>query len=1304
MADTRPKRTAAAKAESENKRIALAAMKPMEAQDLQTQDVVERERPAPHKRYSVQPEAAASPNQTPNRSSIADVPAVGMGRSVQVQVVIPQRSSTNCTSSAPTRSRSQSVPPAGTFKQPSPPQPNTAPSRPPVQNLSMPGTFQRPTLPPAKAPGPNPQTQSNNAPRNSQQPTPLTNAPKPNPSHPNPQVQRQRQHSAGPGPVPGMPKPTLIEQVKSANRGVRQQQQLQQALNGSTISSPALVHTQATNSIAIGFHEAGPVHRALTKIAEGKVTSQAPPTDVIAAQRLGRELSPEEMRRLVGLARVGSEQHLQQGLQAPRMGDSQSVSGQQLQHGFQVQRTGTPQPVPVRQLQQGFQRQHPSTPQPNSGQQPQHGRQIQRAGMPQPGPRQQYAPNQPPRPRHHSFPPGRPAGHPSASPPKPNQQSRAANGPAPVDTNLPRPSLVVPGGSVHPTSGTRTDPANSAFLPPRPGQQSRAANGQVMVPTGHPRASSEAPAQYMQPPLRRRSNSANPAVPSSRNPDISDYRLPMLPPREPNGAPSMGGKPHFDYPRPPELPLANKNGARPRIKINFNPNATPRDGQPEGSDTTLSPSPLKVPRLNFDSDATLSPSPLKVPRLKLGHVIPPAPLFNKAHAPTEAISSGAKPVSTKQVLSSQEPLIRQQNLDFDYKPVPQQDETPVGFDQEVDFRSLSGNTPVVLPRGPNPIQASFLHPQEDGEETDQPEQNVPAQRQPHSPFSDDLMARIQLRSDALERMQDRTHEDDEELRLSTALTKTLMTLKLGRALDKSKAQEESPLGRHSSKVIPGCLAVTQLPAAIEMPIRNRPQTLHESMTGNDDNACVFCNYEASFGIADSRVWLPVEASPGFCNECHEDTQEVFKMWESSHKLTHGLTPEKKEKYRALLENSTTTPLKELGNTTDFKMQQKVEMSKPRRQNAILNASRPCMRDGRKDRRKQRKEYNLATSVRNLPRGGKLPTRRAISGDVTKRNSLAADVQKAVSEGHRVNQQMSNPVRNMPPTPSPLGIPVPTFLNPNPSQAAHTGWVNGAPSALPTMSGSIAAPGHSTSRARDVHGRVITPNSAAFMGLLELAAPPGSAISSTATSSGTGTPNSSGTAVPSPTLSNSSIPGHPTTAPRPTSTSAQPTGPSGVPRYFNSGPPGSFLSPPPFNNGPTFCRGCPWRLIDFTKAKICTTCRDCKFLICTHSYHTDFNVLATTPGILDGEHKGHGLGRVTRDGIFITDGRYSNCMICTGQATHGCNDCPLRLCGECVVRLTKMCKGKISELLNFYNQGRDHIRNDAFLLRNDNKGF
>ncbi|KAH7319112.1 hypothetical protein BKA65DRAFT_95110 [Rhexocercosporidium sp. MPI-PUGE-AT-0058] len=1289
MVETRPKRTAAAKAESENKRIALNAMKPMEAQDLQTQDIFERERPAPHKRSSVlfEGEAEATPNQThARRSSPAGKHAVGTPGSVQVQVVIPQRSSTNRSSSTPTLSRSQSVPPVGTFKHPSPPQQIAAPSRPQNQNPPVPGTFQRPIIPPPTAYGPDLQAQSNNAARNFQQSASLANARKLGHPHPSPQVQGQHQHSAGPDPghVP-VPKPSLIEQVISANIDARQQ--LQQTPNGNTASFSAAVHPQAANSIAMGFDESGPLHRAMTKTAEEIMTSQAPEIDALAARILGRKISPEAMKRLV--AQFGTGQKLQQFLHSQRMGTPQQVPGQQFQQVFQVQRTTNPQPA--------------------SGQQPQYGLQVQRNGMPQQRPRQQSTPNQPSRQRHHSLPLGRPADLADVSPPKPDLQNGLAQGQPPIGSNHPKASPEAPRGFMPPPSLPRTNFGNFSVLIPCPSQQVRVANWQATVPTTHPRAVSGTSVGSMQPPARQRSNSANSAVPDSRDPVKTGPIIALPPTNQVNGPPSMCRKPQFDYPRPRGLLPANGSTPRPRIKLNFDHYAAPRFDQPEDSDATLSPSPLRMPRPEFDSDATLSPSPVKAPRPRLGPNIPGETLFNNAHSLAEASPSKSKSVPTKsktrvqaksqaksashvytdldlKAPSNLEPLSRQQNLDFGYKPVPL----------------------------PNPFQAPILDLEQDVEEVDQseepdqtdhlPEERVLPQRV-RAPTSDGGIAtQLQLRTEALGRMLDRTYEDDEEFRLSISLSKSLSTFNLGRAIEQSRAQEEHSPVRSSSKVIPGCLAVTQLPAAIDVPYLSRPRTRREILTGIDDDACVFCNYETSFGISDPHVWLPVEASPGFCNECHEDTQQVFRDWEGPYKLVHGLTWEEKVKYSRLLEDSTTTPLKELGNTLDFKTQQKVEMSNSRRLNAILNASKPCMKDGRKDRREQRKGYNLATSVRNLPRGGKLPPRRAVSGILTRRNSFAADVERAVSGELLVNsQQTGNPVRNVLSTSSPMTSHVLTLPNSNPNQATQTGWINGAPSALPTMSGPIASD-HPKNRARDAHGGVITPNSAAFMCVLELLAPPGSAVSASATSSGSGTPKSSGIAFPSPTLSNSSIPCYPSTAPRPASTSAQPTGPPGVPRYFNKGPPGCFLNPPPFNNGPTFCRACPWRLINFTKAKICTTCRDCKFLICSHIHHLQFHVLAEMPGILNGEHKGHGLGKVTREGVFITDGRYSNCMICTGQATHGCDECPLRLCGECVVRLTKMCKGKISELLNFYNQGRDHIRNDAFLLRNDNKGF
>ncbi|KAH7391205.1 hypothetical protein BKA64DRAFT_724839, partial [Cadophora sp. MPI-SDFR-AT-0126] len=626
---------------------------------------------------------------------------------------------------------------------------------------------------------------------------------------------------------------------------------------------------------------------------------------------------------------------------------------------------------------------------------------------------------------------------------------------------------------------------------------------------------------------------------------------------------------------------------------------------------------------------------------------------------------------------------RQRNLDFQYRSVSdgvepvklrqQQEEHSARFDREMDEM----NTQQSM--GPRRALDTLGHEQQ---------QNL---RERH-PCIDNIESRFQVRNYALATAADLTTEENEELRLSSAFAKMLGNLRLARAADKDKVQEEEQNARQSSKSFVGCLAVTQLAPALDVSDLSHSPAFHEVMI-EDDDVCVFCNYETCFGIADSRVWLPPEASPGYCNECHEDTQQVFRMWEGPYRLPHGLSQEDKEKFKSLIEISTATPLKELGDAADFKSQQKLEMSKPRRKNAILNASKPCTKDGREDRRAQRKEYNQIDSVRNIakvPRGGKLPQRRAVSGGSTRQNSTATDVQRVVSDGIRGNQHMGNSTRNVTHFPSRMSSHTTAILHSNPHQAAQTAWVHGVPSSLPLRSGAVA-PGHPTVRSRS-DGRVITPGSATLVTILDLAAPPGSMTNSLTSTSATGTLVSSSLAT-----SNANIPGQPDAT-----TSAQPTGdrsPSGVPIYFNTGPPGSFLSPPPFSSGPIFCRGCPWRQIDFTKAKICPACRDCKFMICSHVHQRHFSFLAEIEGVMNGEHEGHGLGRYTGSEHIITDGRYSNCMVCPGQATHGCNDCPLRLCAECVVRLTKLCKGKMNELLNFYNNGRDHIRNDAFLLRN-----
>jgi len=1168
----------------------------MEAQDLQTQEEHERERPAPHRRAPVQPEDPAK--KTLDRHP-ANTRAVE-GAMSQIQIGIPRASpaqSQHTPATPYSHSRSQSVPAFSDFQQSSP-QLATPSSRPQTRNTPSSINSQR-SLPPYNSHHLTAQWQSPDA------------------------VIKGFIPAEGPqdrSPIPGQ-LPRLLDRVISSNREMRQQASAQ-AANVATFLS--LAHPQPQNTIHHGFEKASPANRALTKNAEGMMCSQTPPVDADVAQTLGRQMSTEDLVRL-GLTNI--------------------EPAQRLQHAYYAQRTGTAQMA---------QQSH----------QPQQSPRVQLAGMPEPSPGpQQYDAHQPPRMRACSSPPGQLIGITDLSSPVSSQQNAAYNG------LMDRSRAVSESfGDARPASTERTILAESAVTFSHSNDEDAAHNDKIFpILATHPRASSEAPIGAFSLQNRSRAYSAESTLPAPPNLSIS----------RPGAAPN--------------LLAINNTVSQPRIKLHFDRNARSRvntpgysNEQPEDSDVTVSPSPRKTPGPSRDSDPTVSPSPIKNIGLVNGRVLPPVPLFDQGgelaevpvrprapshtrvlnQAQSQARLSEARPTNRQaQVpvpLSDDEPVIRQRHLDFQFKSIPKEVDPVRWRQQQEEHASRLERDEVEMNHQQN------LSPRGASEAAvGEQQQNIPVRQ----PGIDQVEARFQVRNYALATAANTTAEENEDLRLSSAFTRMLGNLKPARAADKEKLQDEDQSTRQCSKSFVGCLAVTQLPPAVELSLLHHSQTFHEIMEDDDDDVCVFCNYETCFGVADSRVWLPPEASPGYCNECHEDTQQVFRMWEGPYRLPHGLSQEDREKYKGLIEMSTATPLKELGDNADFKSQQKLEMSKPRRQNAILNASRPCAKDARKDRREQRKEYNLSNSVRNVanvPRGGKLPQRRAVSGGPTRRNSSATDVQKVIPDALRGNQDIENSTRNAAHVSSRRSAHTSATSN----QPVQTAWINGVPSSLPMMSGAIA-PGHPMVRPRS-GGRVITPNSAAFMSVLELSAPAGSMATSSTSISATGIPASAST-----TSSNVNISGHKNAA-----MSAQPTearSPSGVPIYFNARPPGSFLSPPPFNSGPSFCRGCPWRQVDFTKAKICTACRDCKFMICSHTHHLNFTLLTDIAGVMNGEHEGHGLGRVTTSGRIIADGRYSNCMVCPGQATHGCNECPLRLCAECVVRLTKLCKYRVLTL-------------------------
>ncbi|KAL2063251.1 hypothetical protein VTL71DRAFT_5056 [Oculimacula yallundae] len=1312
MVDSRPKRKSAAKAESENKRIAVLSRDPLEATDLLTQDdVVEKERPAPQRRSSVK--AEASSKKTLERSPPVEQPSSGTPGSAQVQVVIQQPSSSKSNDTAPpsdqsnnisSQSKAQNTAPTGPIQQPV-----LARPRPSMPNIRATGSFIQQRPPPSNVTGPGV-------------------------IRPNLQAPTQFRHSAGPYPGPSpTSKPTLTQQVMSMNHGTRHPPQ-QNA--DAAFSCPAAVYPQSTSSIDTHFDAASLVQRAVTKSSGGTTTSQALASHATAAQSMRKKISPEERERMLNVAR--------------------QMSGQPLQHDPRFQTAGTSQL-------------HPIQAQPSQHARP-------RTSSFPPGQPAGLANVSSPKPNQHSGVSPVQAlvntNRPAVNVEVPGHLVLKSNGPQNAPANF-----AVPSPHSHQASGAPNG-STSSLAP-----QSRAKNEvsmRSMPPPPNRRRSNSAGAAL-----------STARVPVAPFPHFT--LTPPSQPGHPNpmgGKPPFDSPRPFDVPggnsgtRPRfKINFDPNTMARDQLLDDSDATVSPSPLKGSGPLTAYSVPPIPLfnkartaPLLSSieDSDATVSPSPLKGSVPQKSYSVPPVPLSAMAQpAPVGPVSprtpsdtdvpnqaqmeAGSSPPITiaarleslvedsgeamvvpsqheygpdSALMSDQEPLVRQRNIDFQYKPDPpyraehegirqQREETPAGFDQLLDGDNEevvedhglgSSSVPVMLP-GSNNDDFPLQHPHQEEEENEMPvqQQNDHLEKQLQIAM-ESLADRFKIRNDAMSSMPNRSPEDDEEVRLSSSFLKTLENLKIGRALDKSMASDKGVPAEDDSSCwmnsVPACLAVTLLPASTEVAIRSQPQPFHEMMAGNDDDGCVFCLYECSFGISDSRVWLPEEASIGYCAECHEETQEVFRLWEGEYKLPHGLHDKAKEKYKLLVEKQATTPLKELGDALDYKLQYKTEMSSAGRQDAINNASRLYVKDADKSRREQRKEIKTSSYVRNLARGGKLPLRRAVSGGETSRKDLAASVRR-LSESLGSNaQQMGYPNGKERPGPSPLSTYTPTLPSSAQiqNQVTRTGWLNGTPSALPVVS--APDPRETMMSQAEPQSGSMTPNSAAFMGVLKLSVPPGTNVSNSATPSGSGTTKGSATTFPPPPLSNNNTPASHDTSSRPPSTSAQPTGPSGIPRYFSAAPSSSFLNlpPRPSNTGPSFCRSCPWRQIDFTKAKICTACRDCKFLICSHKHHTSFRPLVDMPGVFDGKSLVHGVGRVGPDGKFIADGRYSNCMVCTGTATHRCFGCPLRLCGECVTKLTMMSKGKIGELLNCFNMQREHIRNDAFLLRSDNKGY
>ncbi|KAL3423469.1 hypothetical protein PVAG01_05216 [Phlyctema vagabunda] len=114
--------------------------------------------------------------------------------------------------------------------------------------------------------------------------------------------------------------------------------------------------------------------------------------------------------------------------------------------------------------------------------------------------------------------------------------------------------------------------------------------------------------------------------------------------------------------------------------------------------------------------------------------------------------------------------------------------------------------------------------------------------------------------------------------------------------------------------------------------------------------------------------------------------------------------------------------------------------------------------------------------------------------------------------------------------------------------------------------------------------------------------------------------------------------------------------------------------------PQLCRSCPWSQLNITLLKMCRGCREEKMKIIKHKTHQ-----CTVP--------------YYQIDPLPTDRR---CHVCTNMAEFGCKSCPLLVCIGCSSILENMCKNQLTML--FYVFKKTHIRNDAFILRDDGAGF
>lgn len=81
--------------------------------------------------------------------------------------------------------------------------------------------------------------------------------------------------------------------------------------------------------------------------------------------------------------------------------------------------------------------------------------------------------------------------------------------------------------------------------------------------------------------------------------------------------------------------------------------------------------------------------------------------------------------------------------------------------------------------------------------------------------------------------------------------------------------------------------------------------------------CTFCIYTCEWGVTDSRVWLPIDAFPGFCPECHSEPTQFFELEQSKGSLSPAGASPNNRNYLLSIAANTESPFVSIARSEDF---------------------------------------------------------------------------------------------------------------------------------------------------------------------------------------------------------------------------------------------------------------------------------------------------------------------------------------------------------------------------------------------------